>query len=116
MLKEDREKRTEKYRPWERWTDYEDNSPRCRLDSLSPSMTSDSELWLPTPEFEYKHKLFSDPRNAHSDKKSIPPLEPIPIPVLNIEESDFLERMEKLLEKDNKWETPCGSTGVPTKI
>ena len=26
------------------------------------------------------------------------------MPVLNIEESDFLERTEKLLEKDNKWE------------
>ena len=31
-------------------------------------------------------------------------LEPSQMPVLNIEESDFLERMEKLLEKDNKWE------------
>ena len=27
-----------------------------------------------------------------------------PMPVLNIEESDFLERTDKLLEKDNKWE------------
>ena len=34
----------------------------------------------------------------------MPPLEPIPMPVLNIEESDFLGRTEKLLEKDNKWE------------
>ena len=103
-LKEDREKRTEKYRPWERQTEDEDNSPRCRLESISPSMTSDSGPWLPTPEFEYKPKLFSDPRNANSVKENMPPLEPIPMPVLNIEESDFLERTEKLLEKDNKWE------------
>ena len=34
----------------------------------------------------------------------MPPLEPIPMLVLNIEESDFLESTEKLLEKDNKWE------------
>ena len=67
-------------------------------------MTSDSGPWLPTPEFEYKPKLFSDPRNASSDKENMPPLEPIPMSVLNIEESDFLERTEKLLEKDNKWE------------
>ena len=26
------------------------------------------------------------------------------MPILNIEESDLLERMEKVLEKDNKWE------------
>ena len=65
-LKEDREKRTEKYRPWERWTDNNDKSPRHRLDSLSPSMTSDSGPWHPTPEFEYKLKLLSDPRNTNS--------------------------------------------------
>ena len=41
-LKEDKEKKTEKYRPWERWKDNENNSPRCRLDSLSPTVTSDS--------------------------------------------------------------------------
>ena len=34
----------------------------------------------------------------------MPALEPTLKPVLNIEESDFLERTEKLLEKDNKWE------------
>ena len=40
-LRDYREKRMEKYRPWERWTDNEVSSPRCRLDSISPSMTSD---------------------------------------------------------------------------
>ena len=37
-LKEDWEKKMEKYRPWGRQT----ASPRCKLDSASPSMTSDS--------------------------------------------------------------------------
>ena len=67
-------------------------------------MTSDSGLWFPTLEFEYKPKLFSDPTNASSNKENMPPLEPTPMPVLNIEESDFLERTEKWIEKDNKWE------------
>ena len=101
-LKEDREKRTEKYRPWERWTD--NGIPRCRLDSLSPSVTFNSGPWLPTPKFDYKPKPFSDPRSTHSDKENMPPLEPAPMQVLNIEESDFLERTEKLLEKNSKWE------------
>ena len=34
----------------------------------------------------------------------MPPLEPIPMPVLNIKESNFLDRTEKLLEKNMKWE------------
>ena len=93
------------YRPWERQTDDEKNSPRHKLDSISPSITSDLKQWLPTPEFEYKVKLFKDPTNLRSDKENMPPLEPTPMPVLNIEEGDFLERTEKLLEKDNKWET-----------
>ena len=103
-LMEDWEKRMEKYRPWERWTDEEQTSPRCKLDSISPSITSDSGQWLPTPEFEYKPKPFSHPRNTSSDKENMPPLEPIPMPVLNIEESNFLDRAEKLLDKDVNWE------------
>ena len=99
--KDDREKRTEKYRPLERWTD---DIPRCRLDSLFPSVTYNSGPWLPTPEFDYKLKLFNDPRSTHSDKEIMPPSEPAPMPVLNIEESDVLERTERLLENNNKWE------------
>ena len=121
-LKEDQEKRTERYRPWERQTDYKNASPRHKLDSASPSMTSDSGQWLPTPEFKYKPKLFSDPRDPSSDKKNMPPLEPIPMPVLNIEESDFLDRTKELLERDNKWEAhvaqqvplPRSSSPYPT--
>ena len=43
----------------------------------------------------------------------MPPLEPTPMPVLNIEESDFLERTEKLLEKDNKWEVHIAQVPLP---
>ena len=103
-LKEDWEKRKEKYRPWDRWTDKEQTSPRCKLDSVSPSMTSDSGQWLLAPKFQYKPTLFSDPRNTSSDKENMPPLEPIPMPVLNIKESDFLDSTEKLLEKYMNWE------------
>ena len=68
-LKKDQEKRMEKYRPWDRWTDDEKNSPRCKLVSISPSIISNSGQCLPTPEFEYKAKLFSNPPNLSSDKK-----------------------------------------------
>ena len=101
-LKEDREKRMEKYRPWAKWTD--NDGSRCALDSLTPSVSSDSGKWLPTPEFDNKPKHFDDPRNSHSSKENIPPLESAPVPMLNIEESDFLDRSKKLLGKDNKWE------------
>ena len=85
--KEDWEMRTEKYRPWKRWTD--NDSPRYVVDSLTPSVTPDSGPWLPTPKFEYKPKLFNDLRGTHSDKENMPPLGTAPMPVLNIEESDF---------------------------
>ena len=101
-LKEDQEKRTEKYRPWERQTD--NDSPRQALESLSPSVTSDLVPWLPTPEFNYKPTLFEDPRNSHPNKENMPPLEPALMPILNIEESDFLDRTKKLLGNENKWE------------
>ena len=100
-LKEDWEKRTEKYRPWERWTD--NDSPRHALDSLTPSVTSDSGPWPPTPKFDYKPILFNNPRGTHSDKENMPSLKTTPMPVVNIKESDFLDRTEKLLGKD-KWE------------
>ena len=74
-LTEDCERWTEKYRPWEKHTK---GSPRKRLESLSPkkiidtSMTSHSGPWLPTPEFEYRPKIFDDPRNTSSDKENAP--------------------------------------------
>ena len=39
-----------------------------------------------------------------SNKENMPPLEPIPMPILNITESDFLDRTENLLGKEMKWE------------
>ena len=89
----------EKYRPCAKWTD--NDSFKHALYSLTPSISSDSEAWLPTPQYDYKTKLFKDPRNSHSDKENMPPLESAPMPLLNIEENDFLDRTEKLLGKDN---------------
>ena len=101
-LKQDKEKRTEKFRPWAKWTN--NDGTKCTLDSLTPSISSDSGAWLPTPVFEYKPKLFKDPRNTQLDKENMPPLENIRMPILNIEENDFLDRTEKLLRKDTQWE------------
>ena len=101
-LKEEKEKRMEKYRPWAKWTD-KDGS-RHTLDSLTPSVSSDSGAWLPTLEFDYKPKLFDNPRNNNSSKENMSPLESAPMPMLNIEEADFLDWTEKLLGKDNRWE------------
>ena len=123
-LKEDKEKRTEKYRPWTRRTHNDDS--RWVLESLTPSISSDSGAWTPTHGFDYKPKLFEGPRNSQSSKENIPPLEPIPIPILNVEELDFLNRTDRLLRKDHKWEThiaqqvplprtssPCPSVNQP---
>ena len=103
----------EKYRPWERHTKDNEINARRKLDSLSPrkinnsSMTSDSGPWLPTPtEYEYRSKIFDDPRNLSSNKENaLPPLESVTIPTFKITEEEFLERTEKLLGKeDSKWE------------
>ena len=68
-------------------------------------MTSDSVPWLPTPNFEYRPTLFDDPRNVTSDKgNASPPLEPMNTPTLVISEEDFMDRTDKVLGKDAKWE------------
>ena len=64
ILKEDKEKRREKYRPWAKWTD--NDSSRWALDSLTLSISSDSGALIPTLGFDHKPKLFNDPRNSHS--------------------------------------------------
>ena len=102
-LKEDKEKRMEKYRPWTKWTD--NDGLRQVLEYLTPSLSSDSGAGTPSHGFDYKLKHFDDPRNSQSSKENIPPLEPVPIPLLNIEEADFLNQTDKLLGKDHKWET-----------
>ena len=48
--------------------------------------------------------IFNDPRNVSSDKENAPPLESVTIQILNIMEEDFLDRTEKLLGKETKWE------------
>ena len=68
------------------------------------SLPSNSGAWLPTSKVEYKPKLFEDPRNNESNKENIPPLESAQMPVLNVEEKDFLDLTEKLLGTDNRWE------------
>ena len=95
-----KEKKNKKYRPWAKWTD--NDGSRCALDSLIPSISSDSGAWLPTPEFKYKPKFFDNPRNSHSSEENMPPLESTPTPMLNIEETDILDRTKKLLGKDNR--------------
>ena len=91
------------YRPWAKQTD-NDNS-RWVLESLTPSLSSDSGAWTPSQGFDLKPKLFDDPRNRHYSKENILPLEPVPILLLSIEEADFLNGTDKLLGKDHKWET-----------
>ena len=129
-LQEDKEKRTEKVRPWAKWTDKD--SSRCVLDSITPSISSDSGAWLPTPEFEYKPKLLMTPEIIIiiiQAKKNMPPLESAHIPILNIEERDFLDQTEKLLGTDNRWEahiaqqvpiprtsSPCPSNNQPGSL
>ena len=59
----------------------------------------------------------------------MPPLESAPMPMLNIEESDYIDRTEKLLGRDHKWEThvaqqvplprtssPCPSNNQPDSL
>ena len=75
------------------------------MDSFSPSVSSDSGAWLPSPGFQYKPKLFElTHNNSNSSKENIPQLENAQIPVLNVEERDFLNQTEKLLGTDYRWE------------
>ena len=113
-LTEDHKRWMEKYRPWERHAKDSEGSSRRRLDSFSPkkvndsSATSDSGPWLPTPtEFQYRPKIFNDPRNVSSDKENTPPLESVTTLTfsnLNIMEDKFCNRTETLLGKETKWE------------
>ena len=92
-----------KYRPWTKWTDNDDH--RWVLESLTPSLSSDSRAWTPSHGFDCKPKLSNDPRNSQYSKENIPSLESVPILILNIEDAEFLNRTDKLLGKDHKWET-----------
>ena len=78
-LREDICQRTEKYKTWVKHND----DQRQILDSITVSDLSDSGDWIPSPEFNYKPKLFDDPRNTDSSKENMPPLESIATPIFN---------------------------------
>ena len=78
-LREDRCQRAVKYKTWSKHSD----NQRHILDPMTVSNLSDSGDWFPSPESNYKHKLFDDPRNPDSSKENMPPLEPISISIFN---------------------------------
>ena len=96
-LREDRHQRTEKYKTWTKHND----GQRHTLNSMTVSNLSDSEDWLLSPESNYKPKHFDDPRNPDSSKENMQPLEPIPMPIFNAGEWEFLNKMEKII-RDRK--------------
>ena len=71
--------------------------PRWTLHSMTVSDILDSGDWLPSPESNYRPKLFDDPRNPDSSKENMLPLEPIPMSVFNAGEREFLHKTERLL-------------------
>ena len=87
-LVEDKEKQTEKFRPWKKPTKDGKTSPRKLLGVLTPrkndnSMTSDSGPCPSSPiETEYKPQFFDEPECLSSDKENIPPIESITPPSL----------------------------------
>ena len=99
-LREDRWQRTERYRTWNKHND----NPRQILDSMTVSDLLDSGDWLPSPEPNYRPKIFDDSRNPDSSKENMPPLEPVPMSVFNAGEREFLNKIEKLLETGDNWE------------
>ena len=84
-LREDRCQRTEKYKTWIKCND----DQRHIRDSMSVSDLSDSGDWIPSPEFNYKPKLFDDLRNPDSSKENMPPLEPISTSIFNTGNGNF---------------------------
>ena len=72
---------------------------------MTVSHLSDSGDWIPSPEFINKPKLFDDPRNPDWSKENMPPLEPIPMPIFNTGEWEFLNITEKLLGTGDNWES-----------
>ena len=80
----------------------------------------DSGDWLPSPEPNYRPKLFDDPRNPDSSKENLPLLEPVPMSIFNAREREFLNKMEKLLGTGDNWESHVAQqkllprTSIPT--
>ena len=67
-LKEDRDQRIERYRTWAECN----NDPRQVFNTLTASDISDSGAWLPTPEHDYRPKLFDDLGTQTLAKKICP--------------------------------------------
>ena len=115
-LREDRWQRTERYRSWNKHSD----GSRQILDSMTVSDLSDSGDWLPSPEPNYRPKLFHDARNPDSSKENMLPHEQVPMSVFNAREREFLNKTEKLLGTGDNWEShvaqqiPLPKTSSPT--
>ena len=109
-LTEDHKRWTKKYQPRDK---HPRGIPRKRLDSITKrtidtSVTSDLGPWLPTPNIAYRPTIFDNPRNISSDKENAPPSpepnEPMNTAMLILCEEDFMDRTNKVLGKDAKWE------------
>ena len=74
------------------------------FDTLTASDISNSGAWLPTPEHDYRPKLFDDPRNPDSRKENMPPLKSALMAIFNVEERNFLDKTEKLVGTDSNLE------------
>ena len=79
MLTEDQERRTEKYRPWEKCTQWVIIRPIKRVEPISlkrvhdSGSSSDSGTWVQVGgDLEYTPKVFNDPKNTSSDKENDP--------------------------------------------
>ena len=87
-LVEDKEKWTEKFRPWKKLTKDGKTSPKKLPEVMSPrkndnSMTSDSGPCPSSPtEMEYKPQFFDEPECLSSDKENVPPIESLTPPSL----------------------------------
>ena len=79
---------------------------------MTVSDLSDSGDWLPSPEPNYRPKLFDDPRNPDSSKENMPSLEPLPLSVFNAGEREFLNKTEKLLGTGDNFGKSCGPTNT----
>ena len=78
-LTEDHERRTEKYRPWEKCTQYIMIDPMKRVEPISLQKvhdswsSSDSGAWVQAAgDLEFTCKIFNDHKNTSSDKENTP--------------------------------------------
>ena len=99
---------------WERHTKDGEVDSKKRVDYSSlrkvhdSGSTSDLGAWIPTPsEFEYRPKIFNDPRNVSSDKENTPPVDSSAMPTLNnlnMTEDELCDRLKSLFSVESDWE------------